>query len=184
MCSLSPDVVLPWPWLTDYRVNNPNKSPKALLLAPESSVLLKYWHSEKWKLLSKRMRQDGWCVTLIIQRGDAVSSISPDDFDGIWQGSLTELGRLVGNSQAVIAVDSFIGHLAAAMDIPVLSLFSTQLPELWRPWGKRTAIVVADGYPCRPCDQKRCVRPYDNCMDVIQVDQVVKAFQRLIDDNK
>jgi NAD(P)-dependent dehydrogenase (short-subunit alcohol dehydrogenase family) len=59
-----------------------------------------------------------------------------------------------------------------------------EFPERWRPWGDKTAVVVADGYPCRPCDHKNCVNPNDNCMDAIQVDDVLQAFQKLVVDQE
>lgn len=181
-CGLPPRGALSWPWLTDLRSDDLAKASRTVLLAPESSLRLNYWKSERWKLLGRWLRREGWRVTLIVHRGDAVSPVWPDDFDEVWQGPLVDLGRLVGCSQAVIAVDSFIGHLSAAIGVPVVSLFGRQLPEHWRPWGEGTAVVVADGYPCRPCDLRRCVRPHESCMDAIQVEQVVRAFQMLIAD--
>ena len=179
-CGLSSKAVLPWPWLMNFKQNLGERG-MTVLLAPEASNHLRYWKSERWKLLANRLHQNGWRTTLIVHRGDAVSDIDPDDFDMVWRGSLADLGKLVMCSQAMIAVDSFSGHLAAAMDIPVVSLFGAQSPALWRPWGEKTAVVVADGYPCRPCDQKYCVHPNDNCMDAIQVNHVLQTFEKLIE---
>lgn len=179
-CGLSPESVLPWPWLADFRKSSSDAAPRNVLLAPETSNHLKCWKTENWKLLSRWLRQSGYAVTLVVHRGDAVPDAKIGDFDNIWHGSVLELAQLVGNVRAVIAVDSFIGHLAVAVGTPVVSLFGPQLPERWRPWGEQTVVVMAPEYPCRPCGQKRCVRPNASCMDTIQVEQVVKAFQRLI----
>lgn len=179
-CGLSPKTVLPWPWLMSFRQDCQSKQERTVLLAPEASNPIRYWKSERWKLLAKRLHRNGWRTTLIVHRGDAVSDIGPDDFDLVWRGSLADLGKLVMCSQAMISVDSFSGHLATAMDIPVVSLFGPQLPERWRPWGDKTAVVVADGYPCRPCDHKHCVHPNDSCMNAIQVDHVLQAFEKLV----
>lgn len=182
-CGLSFKSTLPWPWLMNFK-QKPHEKERLVLLAPEASNHLRHWKSERWKVLASRLHQRGWHTILIVHRGDAVSDIGSDDFGRVWKGSLADLGRLVMSSQTVIAVDSFCGHLAAAMDIPVVSLFGTQLPERWRPWGNKTAVVFADGYPCRPCDQKHCVNPDGNCMDAIQVEQVLQAFQKLVDDQE
>lgn len=179
-CGLPSKTVLPWPWLMCLRQDCKSEQERTVLLAPEASNPIRYWKSERWKLLAKRLDNNGWRSILVIHRGDAVSDIGPDDFDMVWRGSLADLGRLVMCSQAMIAVDSFSGHLAAAMDIPVVSLFGAQSPEKWRPWGEKTAVVVADGYSCRPCDQKHCVYPNDSCMNAIQVDHVLQAFQKLV----
>lgn len=177
---LGTDLVLPWPWLKDFYENAPNKSANTILLAPEASTIFKYWKSERWKQLSNQLRLKGYHTTLIIHRGDAVTDNISENFDEVWHGSISDLGSLVATSYAVISVDSFIGHLAAAMNIPVVSLFGTQSPELWRPWGGHTAIVMEPAYPCRPCNQRRCVLPNASCMNAIQVDQVIRAFNSLI----
>lgn len=179
-CGLSSESVLSWPWLADFRPDGTNNMSRNILLAPEASNRLKYWKPENWKLLSKRLQQSGYHVTLIVYRGDAVPDAKSMDFDDIWQGPVLELTRLIGEARAVIAVDSFVGHLAAAVGMPVVSLFGPQLPERWRPWGNHTAVVMAQGYPCRPCGQKRCGRPMANCMDAIQVEQVMQVFNSLI----
>lgn len=173
--------VLPWPWLMNFKQDYTGESRRSVLLIPEASNPLRHWKSERWKLLAKRLNNNGWRSTLVIHSCDAVSDIEPDDFDMVWRGSIADLGRLVMCSQAIIAVDSFSGHLAAAMDIPVVSLFGAQSPDRWRPWGEKTAVVVADGYPCRPCDQKHCVRPNDSCMNAIQVEHVLQAFETLVE---
>lgn len=179
-CGLAPESVLPWPWLRDLHQNSSNKINRAVLLAPESSVVFKYWKSERWKQLADQLRQNGFRTTLIVHRGDAVPDAKTGDFDNIWQGSVLELARLIGGARLVIAVDSFVGHLAAAVGMPVVSLFGPQLPERWRPWGDHKAVVMAQGYACRPCGLKRCGRPSANCMDAIQVEQVMQAFNSLM----
>jgi len=179
-CGLSPETPLPWPWLRDLHQNSSNKINRTVLLAPESSVVFKHWKSERWKQLANQLRQNGFRTTLIVHHDNAVADTMPDDFDDVWQGSLSDLGRLVAGSHAVIAVDSFVGHLAAAMNVPVVSLFGPQLPERWRPWGEHTAVVMAPGYSCRPCGQKRCMRAHKSCMDAIQTDQVMQAFNSLM----
>lgn len=177
---LTHPLVIPWPWLNDTSRDTLNKARRAIILAPEASVALKYWDAERWKQLANQLHGNGFRTILILHRGDAVTEISPDNFDEVWEGSLSDLGRLVSNSYAVIAVDSFVGHLAAAMNVPVVSLFGTQLPELWKPWGEHTTVVMAPGYKCRPCGQKRCVSPSASCMNAIQIDQVLLALNSVV----
>lgn len=179
-CGLLPETLLPWPWLKDLHQNSSNKMDHTVLLAPESSFAFKYWKSDRWKQLANQLRRNGFRTTLVVHRGDAVSHIASDDFDEVWRGSLSDLGELLAGSVAVIAVDSFVGHLAAAISVPVVSLFGPQLPDRWRPWGEQTAVVMAPGYSCRPCGYKHCAHPRHNCMDAIQVEQVMQAFNGLI----
>jgi ADP-heptose:LPS heptosyltransferase len=119
-------------------------------------------------------------VTLVAHKNDALPQREVYGFDAVWRGPLTELAQLISTSQAVIAVDSFVGHLAAAIGTPVVSLFEPPSPERWRPCGEHNAVIMVQGYPCRPCGQKRCVHPDATCMDAIHVEQVMQAFNELM----
>jgi ADP-heptose:LPS heptosyltransferase len=178
---LSGKFTLPWPWLQHFNMDCQKGYNRNILLAPEASNRLRYWKSDSWKQLSIRLQQKGKHVTLVTHKNDALSPEEMNSFDTVWRGSLIELARLISTSQVVIAVDSFVGHLAAAIGTPVVSLFGPQIPERWRPWGCKTSIVAADGYSCRPCNQKICVSSEYSCMGAIQVDQVMSAYNKLLD---
>ena len=77
----------------------------------------------------------------------------------------------------MIAVDSFVGHFAAAHAIPVLSLFGPTLVSRWKPAGHGHAALQHDGYECRPCLQVRCVRPETSCMKAIALNEVLDLLR-------
>ena len=99
------------------------------------------------------------------------------EFDGIIAGSVQDLSSRLRGTTAVIAVDSFVGHYAAAHGLPVLSLFGPQIAALWKPWGRGHAVIQRDGYACRPCLQIRCVQPETSCMKAIALDEVVDLLR-------
>ncbi len=178
---LLPEInALPWPWLQHFNIDGQESHDRKILLVPEASNKLRYWKADSWKLLSKRLQQEGKHVTLVTHKNDALPREEMNAFNTVWHGSLTELAHLISTSQVVIAVDSFVGHLGAAIGIPVVSLFGPQIPERWRPWGRQTSIVSVDGFTCRPCNQKKCINSENSCMDAIQVDQVMCAYNKLM----
>lgn len=61
----------------------------------------------------------------------------------------------VGGGKACVAVDTGLGHLAAALDVPTISLFGPTNPGLTGAYG-RTQIHQASDWPCAPCLQKKC----------------------------
>ncbi len=169
---------LQWPWLADFKQKD---SCNRVLLAPEASNGFRYWDSAKWKSVSRLLQRDGFIVTLIVHHGNAIRDVCAKDFNDIWRGSIIELANLIGGSRAVIGVDSFVGHLAAAIGTPVVSLFGPQLPALWKPWGKNN-VTVSKPFDCRPCSQKKCEyldRSENNCMSAIQVEDVMYAFSNI-----
>jgi ADP-heptose:LPS heptosyltransferase len=70
-------------------------------------------------------------------------------------------------------------HVAAAVGTPVAALFGPNVPALFAPRGA-PARVVWHEFECCPCTQKGCVRPDDDCMDAITVDEVEAALDDLL----
>ena len=80
----------------------------------------------------------------------------------VWEGSLSGFAGYVSGSDLYVGYDSAGGHVAAALGIPVVTLFAgapaERMIERWRPWGRdRTDVVVvhSDSTPAEVLD---CVR--------------------------
>src|SRR5690606_10524592 len=56
----------------------------------------------------------------------------------------------------VIAVDTGLGHLAAALSVPVISLYGASNPELTGTYGRRQ-LHLQSQLGCSPCLQKNCI---------------------------
>lgn len=181
---ISGDTSLVWPWLRPYKVDKFSSDPlsfKNIVLAPEAGRPLRYWESAKWATLAQKLLEEGWYIILIVHQDNAIDKRKQHLFDCIWRGSIADMRQLLLKTRAVISTDSFIGHIAAACGVPVISLFGPQLPNIWQPWGEYNRIAFVDGYQCRPCDQINCVRPNENCMQLLSVETVFDAFQQMVD---
>lgn len=73
--------------------------------------------------------------------------------------TLPQLVDLVSDAAVVVTGDSFPGHLAAALDTPLVSIFGPSNHRVWQPYGstslndldeKRRCIIRRD-IPCAPC---------------------------------
>ncbi|MBI3325754.1 MAG: glycosyltransferase family 9 protein [Nitrospinae bacterium] len=68
-----------------------------------------------------------------------------------WQGGIGRFGALVGESDGYIGYDSAGQHLAAALGIPAIDIFtgfsSPRMPDRWHPhgWGPVRMLVVESG---------------------------------------
>ena len=185
---IAPSIGLPgnasliWPWLNIPRDKHPTNelASKNIIFAPEAGFPSKYWEGKKWVILAQKLHEEGWHITLIAHKNDAIDKTDQHLFDRVWTGSLENLRFLLSESRAVIAIDSFVGHLAAACGVPVVSIFGPTSPQNWRPWGKHNQVVILDNYPCRPCTLVNCVMPDRNCLDALSVEDVLGVFRRII----
>src|SRR5690606_2826151 len=58
-------------------------------------------------------------------------------------------------ASACVAVDTGLGHLAAALDVPTVSLLGPTSPDLTGAWGPRQRHIASD-FACAPCLSQRC----------------------------
>ena len=94
--------------------------------------------------------------------------------------SLGVLGALSARARAVVAMDSGVMHVAAAVGAPTLGIFALQSdePDRWRPLGPRTAIVRAT-YPCPPKHRKETC-PDFACIAHLDIQRVVATLDGLL----
>ncbi|CAN5574568.1 N/A [soil metagenome] len=93
---------------------------------------------------------------------DAAQTIlsgNPSAIDLTGQTTLPQLVEIVRNACVAISGDSFPGHLANAVDCPVVSIFGPSNYRAWAPYGATTvncnevgrAVIVRNHVPCSPC---------------------------------
>jgi ADP-heptose:LPS heptosyltransferase len=90
---------------------------------------------------------------------------------------------VLAQAALVVGNDSGPVHAAAALGVPVVALFGPQLPERFRPWSPRAA-VLHHRVDCCPCAQRVCVRPDDPCVDLITLDEVEAAAARVLEGSR
>lgn len=99
---------------------------------------------------------------------------------------LSSLAALLAQQKGLIACDTGLGHLAAALGTPTVSLYGPTAAKLTGAFGLRQKHMEAqDLYPCAPCLKRSCrhttqiesgVGP---CMQVITPEQVWKEWKEL-----
>ncbi|KJK16403.1 lipopolysaccharide heptosyltransferase I [Pseudomonas sp. NPDC087612] len=120
----------------------------------------KHWPEAYWRQLAERLGQQGLQVRLPwgnpaeqaraerIAKGLANCQVLP-------KLNLVGVARVLAAAKACIAVDTGLGHLAAALDVPTLSLFGPTNPGLTGAYGK-SQVHIASDFACAPCLQKKC----------------------------
>lgn len=93
------------------------------------------------------------------------------------------VAALVSRTRFFLANDSGLGHMAAALGVPVVTLAGPTQISSTRPWGSAHAVVTtADPPPCMPCYDTPLWRhcPYDiRCLRAISEARVAETLLRL-----
>ncbi|ALE90020.1 lipopolysaccharide heptosyltransferase I [Pseudomonas versuta] len=120
----------------------------------------KHWPELYWRDLALRMADKG--VEVRLPWGNpAEKSRAERIANGLGNAvvlpklNLAGVARVLASASACVAVDTGLGHLAAALDVPTISLFGPTNPGLTGAYGK-VQIHLASDFPCAPCLQKKC----------------------------
>lgn len=94
--------------------------------------------------------------------------------------SLAELATVFAGATVVVAPNTGPAHLAAAVGVPVVSLFAPVVPAgQWSPYGTRTVVLGDQRAPCRLTRARTCPVAGHPCLDGITDADVVAAVELL-----
>ncbi len=93
--------------------------------------------------------------------------------------SLKQLAAILSLSSVVITNDSGPMHIAAVMGTPVLAVFGPTNPRFQGPVGDRNVVVRNERLDCLGCNLTKCPIGLP-CMKELNVEEVLKGFQRLL----
>ena len=164
-------------------INNDN----LILLHPGSGGSARDWKPENFSKLAVILSQRGFRVVVtgierersLVERviagtqGIAISFIS--------SLTLREFGAFIQTAKVFIANSTGPLHIAASVGIPVIGFFPpsrVMSPKRWEPLTERKEIFVPNPALCPRCHGGECQG--NDCMDQIEVNQVVDAVIRLV----
>ena len=172
-------------WANKILQENNVKDPIGLLtgsLAKSRSVPIGKWI----EILKDKLADDNQFVIIGEKRnaGNAQEIIAQVGDDKVisfcGKYTLRESIALISRCRAVIAADSGLGHIAADLDIPTISLFGAGDPEKTRPLGNLTQVITANVH-CSPCGNNICGNNLEPmiCLDTISSTQIWNAYSDL-----
>ena len=110
----------------------------------------KHWPERYWRELAERMSEFGWAIRL--PWGNADEKARAERIaDGLASVSvlprlnLGGIAKVVAGARACVAVDTGLGHLAAALDVPCISLYGPTLPGRVGAYGRSQVHLCASG---------------------------------------
>lgn len=131
-----------------------------LLLLHGTTWATKHWPERYWRELVELLGAQGWAIRLPwgspdekaraerLAAGLAHVTVLP-------KLNLAGVAAELAGARACVAVDTGLGHLAAALDVPTVSLYGPTNPGFTGAYG-RGQVHLASDFPCAPCLKKRC----------------------------
>lgn len=159
--------------------------PRRLVIHVGAGWRFKRWPLDHWVQLMDRIHgSKNWDVLLVGSRAEEGDLHSLDAQTGgrctvRVTTSLTDLMAAFASAQLILCHDSGPMNVAVMMNRPVLALFGPGVLPLYRPLSTGSVVVHRQpDFPCAPCNQQRCIRPYDPCMKAITVDEVWRELAK------
>ncbi|HJQ40690.1 MAG TPA: lipopolysaccharide heptosyltransferase II [Thermoanaerobaculia bacterium] len=138
----------------------------------------KHWGDSRYIDTIKKLRLEGFDVMLLTSPGEREQAERiATTCNGVpivgHDGDVLELAAALSQCAALITNDSGPLHVAAALDVPSVSIFGPTDPD-------RTVIagasrVVRRTLACQPCYQRECPLGHHRCMADVSVDEVFQA---------
>ena len=120
----------------------------------------KHWPEAYWRALAEHAAAEGWQVRL--PWGSASERARAERLAAGLAGvhvlprlSLAGVAAEIAGARACVAVDTGLGHLAAALAVPTVSLYGPTNPGFTGAWGFGQRHLAAD-FACAPCLRKQC----------------------------
>lgn len=157
-----------------------------LVFVQNASWSNKRWSDEHWCRLLELAGEQGYRVLLpwgspqekaqaeAIAKACAHGQVLP-------RLSLSEIAHVLVRSAGAVCVDTGLAHVAAALDVPTVTVYGATDPYLIGATGGRSHHLIATGYACIPCYKKRCetatyVGNQAQCMKTISAEQVWQSL--------
>ncbi|GAA3119956.1 glycosyltransferase family 9 protein [Streptosporangium carneum] len=94
--------------------------------------------------------------------------------------TFAELAAVLAGADVVVAANTGPAHLAAAVGVPVVSLFAPVVPAgRWAPYGVPFVVLGDQRAPCRDSRARTCPVPGHPCLSSVPSAAVVEAVGRL-----
>jgi ADP-heptose:LPS heptosyltransferase len=128
-----------------------------VVIHPGTGDAKKAWPAEHWRALVEQLAANGERIVITgvgsIEHalGATLANGLPSVVNVVGELDWIEFRAMLAGARLAIGVDSVAMHLAAAADVPVVSIAAAMSdPEYWRPLGANV-VVLTKSVPCAPC---------------------------------
>lgn len=160
---------------------------KRLILCPGAEFgPAKQWPPEHYAKLADHFLNAGWQIIILGSKADqhtaeAISKKLATEsraqfFNLSGQTKLDEAIDLLGTADCVVANDSGLMHIAAALQRPLVALYGPTSPSFTPPLADNAQLLQLD-VDCGPCFQRTCPKGHHRCMQDLTVSRVTDLIR-------
>jgi ADP-heptose:LPS heptosyltransferase len=162
-----------------------------LVLHPGVSAPARAYPVEHWAAVAGELTRAGWTVLVTgtpaeagLTAAVAAAAEAPGTAtDCAGRFDLAGLAAILSRAAVVVAANPGPAHLAAAVGVPVVSLFAPVVPALrWAPYGVPTVLLGDQAAACRDTRARTCPIPGHPCLAGVAPREVVTAVESLAHD--
>jgi ADP-heptose:LPS heptosyltransferase len=136
----APSVPIPPATLVSQPAASAAAQPYAVI-HPVAATPEKTWPASRFLEIADHLVLTGLTPVFIGAAQDDLASF--DRYRVVQGASLSEIKSLLSAAALFIGNDSGPAHMAAAFRLPVVVLFGTSDPDIWRPWQTRSQVLTA-----------------------------------------
>jgi heptosyltransferase-1 len=139
----------------------------------------KHWPENYWRQLAEQMSELGYAIRLPWgndserQRAERIAQ-GLENAVVLPKLNLAGVAKVIAGAQACVAVDTGLGHLAAALDVPSISLYGPTLPGRVGAYGRSQIHLCATGPDAGKGDRNK------PCFDDLLPERVATELQALL----
>jgi len=145
----------------------------------------KRWPPAYFSKLAEELLTWGWQVALFGSQKD--QAIAREINDGVDQRCIDLTGKttlleaidLLSLAKLVVANDSGLMHIAAAINRPLIVLYGSSSPGFTPPLTTQVEIMKVE-LPCSPCFKRKCPLGHFKCMKQLSPELVLNKISKMI----
>ena len=154
--------------------------PYAILHAG-ATFATKTWQLSHFSALADRLRNLHGLEPVFVAGPDEAGLAAKLTGFPVRQGlPLPELMSLLAGARLFVGNDSGPAHIAAAFEVPCVTIFGSSNSRIWHPWNTRHRVVET-AWDCKPCPGDRCYA-FDEprCILSVTPEAVAQAVDELL----
>ena len=171
---------------SSFNIVIPKKNYKNIMLCPGAAFgETKRWPTKHFAELAQHMLQNSYNVH--IMGGPSEVGLAREIqqkcnnkcIDWTGKSSIAQAIDILAKADCVVANDSGLMHMGAALERPVVALYGATKPSFAPPLSDIATSLWVD-VECRPCGARICPLNHNKCLDGIKPMKVIDAINNLL----